>query len=85
MLPKWPGTDITTMDGLLTFNNQPDHPAVTDELMMAICWEETFFNNVRQDGGTAIGPATVRRSVRLMGTVALFGVLLAWGAWLCRG
>jgi adenosylcobinamide-phosphate synthase len=37
------------------------------------------------DGGTAIGPATVRRSVRLMGTVALFGVLLAWGAWLCRG
>jgi hypothetical protein len=43
------------MDGLLAFNNDADHSAVTDELMMAICWEESFFNNIRQDGGTAIG------------------------------
>jgi hypothetical protein len=43
------------MDRLISFNNAADHPDVTDELIMAICWEETFFNNVKQDGGTAIG------------------------------
>jgi Transglycosylase SLT domain len=55
MLPQWPGTDVTTMDSLITFNNMADHPAVTGELIMAICWEETFFNNVKQDGGSALG------------------------------
>ena len=54
MLPQWPGTDVTTMDSLITFNNMADHPAVTGELIMAICWEETFFNNVKQDGGSAL-------------------------------
>jgi hypothetical protein len=55
MLPQQPGTDITTMDSLITFNNMADHPDVTGELIMAICWEESFFNNVKQQGGTAIG------------------------------
>jgi hypothetical protein len=55
MLPRWPGNDITTMDSLITFNNMADHPDVTGELIMAICWEESFFNNVKQQGGTAIG------------------------------
>ncbi len=54
MLPQWPGTDVTTMDSLITLNNMADHPAVTGELIMAICWEETFFNNVKQDGGSAL-------------------------------
>jgi hypothetical protein len=67
MLPKWPGTDITTMDSLITLNNIADHSAVTGELIMAICWEETFFNNVRQERGTAIGfgqmePADMKRT-----------------------
>jgi adenosylcobinamide-phosphate synthase len=38
------------------------------------------------DPGAAIGPATVRRAVRLMRTVAAMAVLLAWGLrlWVAR-
>jgi adenosylcobinamide-phosphate synthase len=38
------------------------------------------FKPLLGDRGTAIGPATVRRAVRLMQTVAALAVLLAWGA-----
>jgi adenosylcobinamide-phosphate synthase len=38
------------------------------------------FKPLLGDRGNSIGPATVRRAVRLMRTVALIAVLLAWGA-----
>jgi adenosylcobinamide-phosphate synthase len=37
------------------------------------------FKPLLGDRGTAVGPTMVRRSVRLMHTVAVFAVLLAWG------
>jgi hypothetical protein len=35
--------------------NQPIVAGLTDELILAICWEETFFTNKAQVGGSAIG------------------------------
>jgi adenosylcobinamide-phosphate synthase len=42
------------------------------------------FKPLLGDRGAALGPTTVRRSVRLMRTVAAFAVLLAWGVQLFR-
>src|SRR4051812_727777 len=42
MIIKFPGTDVTTMDTLIGLNNSSVNMDVTNELIMAICWEESF-------------------------------------------
>ena len=50
-----PGTDVGTMTDLINENNGAQNPLVTDQLLLAIFWEESLFNNIKQIGGTAIG------------------------------
>jgi Transglycosylase SLT domain len=50
-----PGNSVATMSDLINENNSSDHPLLTDQLLMAIFWEESLFNNIKQTGGTAIG------------------------------
>jgi len=49
-----PGNDFATMANLVN-DNGSDNPLVTDQLLIAIFWEESLFNNIKQPGGTAIG------------------------------
>lgn len=61
-----PGRTVTYMDWLIRSHNQTTAVSLTNELAMAICWEEGLFNNGKQDGGTALGfgqtePAELQR------------------------
>lgn len=38
--------------------------AASKELILAICWEESFFQNVKQDGGPAVGYGQLERDGR---------------------
>lgn len=54
------------MVDLIVKNNQATHAMCTHQLLMAIFWEESLFNNNKQLGGTAIGfgqlePAELKR------------------------
>jgi Transglycosylase SLT domain len=49
-----PGTDVGTMTDLIN-DNGAQNPLITDQLLMAIFWEESLFNNIKQIGGSAIG------------------------------
>lgn len=55
-LPKQPGLSYQDMYRLILFNRvQMLKEVFTIELLVAICWEETLFNNIKQDPGTAVG------------------------------
>ena len=41
--------------GLVSENNLQLFSMFTDELVIAICWEESLFNNVKQSSGSAVG------------------------------
>ena len=47
-----PGFDFATMADL-TFHNGSQ--SLTDHLLLAIFWEETLFNNIKQPNGAALG------------------------------
>jgi hypothetical protein len=51
----FPGTDVATMSDLIFENNNSSSSFVTDHLVMAICWEESYFTNAKQQKGSAIG------------------------------
>src|SRR6187401_1229856 len=56
-IPKVPGMSFIGMFTLLEQWRVPLlKPVFSTELLLAICWEESLFNNVKQDGdGTAVG------------------------------
>jgi hypothetical protein len=56
-LPKTPGKSYFAMRDLISARRiRSLRDVFTDELILAICWEETLFNNVRQEApGTAVG------------------------------
>jgi hypothetical protein len=55
-LPKSPGMSYWDMYRLIVINRiQMFKDVFTPELILGICWEETFFNNVKQTVGTAVG------------------------------
>ncbi len=55
-IPRKPGCSFAYIWGLIKKNENMILPTgITPELVVAIFWEETFFNNVFQTDGTAIG------------------------------
>ena len=65
-----PGNSVATISNLINENNGADNALVTDQLLMAIFWEESLFNNIKQPDGTAIGfgqvePAELKRMNRM--------------------
>jgi hypothetical protein len=61
MAPKLPGKSYDEMKAL-TIKNHGLPYAFSYELLIAIFWEESFFNNIEQDGGTAWGFGQVEPS-----------------------
>jgi hypothetical protein len=55
-LPKSPGESYLDMLNLIVSKRVSMFAEVfTAELILGICWEETFFNNISQTTGTAVG------------------------------
>jgi hypothetical protein len=62
-LPKSPGKSYIDMYSLITYKRiHLLEDVFTDELIVGICWEETYFNNIKQDKGTAMGFGQVEPS-----------------------
>jgi len=59
---RLPGFSFRQMHGLVYDNNWQLYQIFTDELLIAIFWEETQFNNIPQSGGTAVGLGQVEPS-----------------------
>src|SRR5215471_14871554 len=56
-LSKLPGKSVTEMHWLISSQRvMKSNSLFSDFLLMAICWEETFFNNIfQEEGGTGVG------------------------------
>jgi len=52
---KLPAFSYYDVQSLVYANNTVLYSIFTDELITAIFWEESLFNNVRQPGGSAVG------------------------------
>ena len=52
---KQPGYAFEDMAKLVYDNNWQLHDVFSDELLLAIFWEESQFNNIKQIKGTAVG------------------------------
>lgn len=52
---KKPGYSFPDMAQLVWDNNWQLYHVFPDELLLAIFWEETLFNNIAQPNGTAVG------------------------------
>ena len=61
MVAKLPGKSYDEMKALIIRNHGLPY-AFSYELLIAIFWEESFFNNLKQDGGTAWGFGQVEPS-----------------------
>jgi hypothetical protein len=55
-MPHKPGQSYLGMYHLIVTNRVQMYKEVfSPELIIGICWEETFFNNIKQEQGTAVG------------------------------
>jgi len=54
-MPSLPDYTFQEMTSLAYANNTAMWQVFTDELVIAICWEESQFNNIQQVKGSAVG------------------------------
>jgi hypothetical protein len=61
-MARIPAFSFQDMVDLAYANNMAMWQVFPDELVLAICWEETQFNNIPQDKGSAVGLGQVEPS-----------------------
>ena len=69
---RYPGFSFQEMVNLVYDNNWQLYQVFSDALLIAIFWEETQFNNIAQEKGTAVGLGQVEP--RELWTLKKYGV-----------